>query len=344
MKCIFCSTEDTVRFNSVEHVVPQSFGTFGPNTPTLDCVCDDCNAEFGRELDQVLARDTLEGISRYARGRYSSERRLQKRLDITLADGPETGEFGGMKVFVDGTTGNLLPPRAQFHVFNFETEKNEVYFLEQIPALVLPEAIYGRPAANGQPGTWRSKVFAASREEHDALVAALNAAGIAFVPGEPLKKPEEADLPQEGGTLPVDIQGTLDTLHKRALAKIFLNFVAWTLGCHEANKEKWDFLRNHVRHARGLIAARITSKPFWNGQETDDRRFIDDSIDIRIENRDGNIVGAIQFYGRGAYELILVEGDSLGPSQEIGYRFTPGQVPIRGERRPVGPNADEASA
>ena len=30
----------------LEHVIPQGFGRFGSNTPTLDCVCDDCNAYF----------------------------------------------------------------------------------------------------------------------------------------------------------------------------------------------------------------------------------------------------------------------------------------------------------
>lgn len=338
MPCIYCATTDASRFGGVEHVIPQSFGTFGAATPTLSCVCNDCNAYFGRVLDQLLARETLEGLGRYTRGLTSRERRAQRRLEITLDDGPETGAFAGMKVFVDGTTGNLMPPHAQFHIFNFQTNKNEVYFLEHIPGLVLPEAIYGRPGLSGQPGTWRSKVFAPSKADHDVLVSALNAAGIAFVPGQPLERPNTG-LPQEPTSLPVNIEGVLDTPHKRALAKILLNFVAWTLGYDEANKPRWDFVRNHVRYARGLIAARISNRPFWNGQETNECRFIDDSIDIRIENRDGNIVGAIQFYGRQTYEMILVEGDALGPGEEIGYRFTPGELPIRGERRPAHPAA-----
>jgi len=75
MICIYCRTVDTERFRGVEHVIPQSFGTFGDQTPTLKTVCDDCNDYFKKELDQVLARETIEGLTRYNKGIYSSETR-----------------------------------------------------------------------------------------------------------------------------------------------------------------------------------------------------------------------------------------------------------------------------
>jgi len=331
MKCIYCSDDDPARFRGVEHVVPQSFGTFGANTPTLTCVCDDCNAYFGRELDQLLARETLEGISRYTRGQRSREARPQRRLSITLGEGQETGAFAGMRVAIDGVAGALMPPRAQFHAFNFETGENEVYFREQIAGLTLPEIRYGGPGTAEGRRRWQVKVLAPSKEEHDALVAALQSQGIPFEPGEPFPAPSIAV--KAGATVPVDIEGEIDTPHKRALAKILMNFAAWTLGHDEVLKPRWNFLRRYVREGEGLIKARLTQRPFWNGQETEDRRFADDSIDIRIENHDGNIVGAIQFYGRSTCEMILVENDALLPEAEIGYRFTPGSEPIRGEKR-----------
>jgi hypothetical protein len=331
--CIYCGDTDPGQFQGVEHVVPQSFGTYGSSTPTLACVCDGCNAYFGRELDQLLTRDTIEGISRYARGQRSRESRPQRRLSIALAEGPEAGPFAGMRVAVDGTTGTLMRPRAQFHVFNFETQADEVYFLNQIASLTLPEAIYGAPGSATR--RWRSRVIAATREEHDEMVAALQAQGIAFVPGEPFQLPE--GFAQTGGSVPATIEGEVDTLHKRALTKILLNFVAWSLGRDEALTAKWNCLRNYVRRAEGEIKARLTERPFWNGQETEEQRFVDDSIDIRVENRDGNIVGALQFYGRFTYEFILAENEVLPPDKEVGYRFTPGEAPIRGEKRRIDP-------
>jgi hypothetical protein len=159
--CIYCYQTDPGRFRGVEHVIPQAFGRFGSETPTLDCVCDD----FGRELDQLLARETYEGISRYSRGQFSNQARPQKRVSLALADPAEAGAFQGLRVSVDGTTGRLMPPAAQFHIHNFTTGKDEVYFLPQIAALALPEADYGKPGANGEKGTWRCKIFAPSREE-----------------------------------------------------------------------------------------------------------------------------------------------------------------------------------
>ena len=56
--CIYCDEDDPAKFSGREHVIPQAFGTFGGQTPTLKCVCDPCNGALGRELDQMLARET----------------------------------------------------------------------------------------------------------------------------------------------------------------------------------------------------------------------------------------------------------------------------------------------
>lgn len=122
-KFIYCNQDDPVKFRGVEHVIPQAFGTFGPDTPTLECVSDDCNSFFGRNLDQYLARETVEGVIRYRRGIFSSEVRPQKHLKIALEPGPETGSFAGMKVAIDGTKGELMRPLAQFQILNQRTGK-----------------------------------------------------------------------------------------------------------------------------------------------------------------------------------------------------------------------------
>lgn len=341
MKCIYCSRDSDATFRGVEHVVPQAFGTFGNKTPTLNSVCDDCNSYFGRQLDQLLARDTIEGISRYARGQLSSESRRQKRLQIALAEGPEVGALAGLRVDVDGTTGRLMRPRPQLHAFNFDTGKVDVYFVEQIAGLVLPEASYGKPGKDGAKGTWRVHVLAASKEEHDEFVLALRAAGIPFQAGEGSHLPLVESSAAEELTLPVYVEGIVDVPHKRALAKMLMNFVAWTMGYEEALRPRWDLLRRYVRHAEGEVKFRIVHSPFWNGQETETRRFIDDSIDMRIENLDGNIVGSIQFYARFTYQMILAANDALPAGSEIGYRFTPGSEPVPGQKRAVGSSPTE---
>src|SRR5882762_1090411 len=108
-RCIYCKVEyDPQLFQSVEHVLPQSFGVFGSKTPTLkDCVCDNCNQYFKKDLDQVIARESLEGITRYKKGIFSRESRVQKLLAVKVPDTPEMGENAGVLVWIDGQTGKI---------------------------------------------------------------------------------------------------------------------------------------------------------------------------------------------------------------------------------------------
>jgi hypothetical protein len=334
-KCIYCLTEDATRFKGVEHVIPQSFGTFGDRTPTLNCVCDDCNSYFGSKLDDHIARETLEGIARYRRGQPSSEKRPQKRLLITLDEGPETGRFVGARVAIDGTTGTLMELLPQFVIFNFQTQQWESYSVSDVPKLELVKEVYGEPGKDGAKGTWKCKILTLSQREHDAIVEALRMMGIDYkAGGESFHLPETADGSQP--ELAVVIQGQVDKLHKRALAKIFMNLVAYHLGCGEALLARWDFLRNYVLKGEGEIAARLTEEPFWTGLETATRRLIDDSIDVRVANLDHKgpkVVGSIRFYSSHTYELVLVEGDFLAADSEFAYRFTSGKPPVLGEKR-----------
>jgi hypothetical protein len=45
-----------------------------------------------------------------------------------------------------------MRPVAQFHIHNFATGKEEVYFLRQVADLTLPEADYGKPGKVGERG------------------------------------------------------------------------------------------------------------------------------------------------------------------------------------------------
>ncbi len=104
-----------------------------------------------------------------------------------------------------------------------------------------------------------------------------------------------------------------------------MNLVAYRLGCDEALSARWDFLRNYVLKGEGEIKARLTDQPFWTGHETDTKRLIDDSIDVRLANLDHKgkkVVGSIRFYSAHTYELVLIDGEFLPAHLEFAYRFT----------------------
>ena len=98
--CIYCisTSERTTR----EHVMPRALGMFEQNW-TLDCVCDDCNQFFSRELELVLARDSAEAFFRIDSGikpptaaRKLLNRRMKGILNVD-------GLFEGARVDVKPT-------------------------------------------------------------------------------------------------------------------------------------------------------------------------------------------------------------------------------------------------
>ena len=327
--CIYCTKSSPDQFSGREHVIPQAFGTFGSQTPTLHSVCDECNAYFSRRLDQVLARDTLEGVTRYRKNNFSSENRPQKRLRFTLAEGDETGDFGGVVVSgVNPTTGEVLPIVAQLHIKNRTTGKTNI-FLRGLGPVVISDSEYG------ESGKRELFILAPSKDLHDQFAEELMQMGIILRLGEPLALPKvlQNEEGAERFSLPVHIEGEVDDIHKRALAKILINFAAKYVGADVVMAPEWTAIKRYVRHGEGLLGARFSHKPFW-GQETDEMRFPSDSINIRIENHARGIVGAIQFYNNPTYELLLIEGVYLAPEKHAAYRFTPGTEPQKARRGP----------
>ena len=57
-KCIYCLEDKQPAEFDAEHVLNQAFGTYGGDTPTLHCVCQDCNKALGDAVDLPLARGT----------------------------------------------------------------------------------------------------------------------------------------------------------------------------------------------------------------------------------------------------------------------------------------------
>jgi hypothetical protein len=322
--CIYCDDSDPAKFSGREHVIPQAFGTFGAKTPTLKCVCDPCNSALGRHLDQMLARDTLEGVARYAQGRLSKEMRPQWRLRFTLADQTEAGAMLGAAIAgLDPTTNQLLPLATQLQIENRQTGKTDIFTRAELGRFTLLDEIYGPPGAR------KLTIFAPSKEEHDAFLEELNQSGYDLRMAGLSRFDINPSVDETGQpTIGVHIEGTFDQLHRRALAKIFVNFAAFYLG-GEVKAARWASLKRFIRYGEGELGARLSVGPFWTGQETETMRF-PDAINVRLENHARGIIGVIQFYNRYTYELLLLEGERL--DREIAARFEDGKEPTLGIR------------
>ncbi|HWY19970.1 MAG TPA: HNH endonuclease [Candidatus Acidoferrum sp.] len=316
--CIYCKETQAKKFKGVEHVIPQSFGKFANQTPTLLCVCDSCNAFFMKELDQVFARDTVEGITRYKKGLYSRESRRQTRLTITIPKTDEMAAAGGVVTWVDGQTGNLMPPPLQVHFRSVDTNEYVPVFKNELHGLDWKKRGYSDKSI---------KIFSNSRDEYEEAIRLLDAVGIKYV------HKSDIPIPRSGvssdGTLSIEVSGTIDHVVKRAICKILFNFACKYLGVDEVLKPAWDKARNYIRFNSEPLKARMTNRPFW-GQERPNWRLDDDSYNLRIENSERGVIGALQMLNLSTYEIILVEGYKV--EEEVAMRFTPGMRPFRAKK------------
>lgn len=329
--CIYCCTTDKEQFKGREHVIPRSFGTFGSKTPTLHNVCDECNSSFKHELDQALARDTLEGVTRYKKGILSSERQFPKTLRFALGEIEDAGDYAGAILGgYDPTTGKLLPIVAQFWIRNIQTDEWERYTLDEIKNIKITDEKYG-PST---PGSRQMRVMGPSQEEYEAVKAELKKHNIPYREKEMIGPPPFLNDVNGEGKIEIKgtITGTIDKPKKRALVKTLFNFAAYYIGEDEVLKQEWDRARNFVRNDGEILPGRMTQEQFWTGQETKEMRFMDDSYNLRIENKNGNVVGIIQFFNLFTFDFILIENYSLPQDKEVCYRFTPGEEPYIGKK------------
>ncbi len=318
--CIYCGELNDAKFLKREHVIPQSFGKFGDRTPTLKCVCDTCNKFYGDGFDQVLARDSLDGLRRYKVGKFSKEFRPNRRVELRAAGENRLGWFAGVRVTLDGSTGLIVGFPPQLGIFNHETEREEIYLENEIASIQYDPSVYGTPGAVGSDRRLQTRTIAETKDALDRLNNIAAGSSVPFVPG----------LQHEGlippGSIDVDGEMTLDDFHIRSLAKVVVNFAAFYIGQDEVAKDRWHPVKQFVRHGEGTLGWHIHK----HGLGGDLRPEIwSQSIKLRIWNHHRGIVGSIQFYYGARYDMLLVPGEALDASLECGYEFLAGERPMR---------------
>lgn len=281
--CIFChGQEGQVALKNKEHVIPQSFGKFGSQTPTLDCVCDPCNAFFAKTLDTYFARESLEGIWRYQKGIRSSEDRVQRHITIQLPDDPELGIFARTRVYIDGTTGQVVP-LTYIRLKNISTGEELFLLRHEVNTF--------------DPTSWvkekiEIEIRAENTAEHDEIVKKLKAMGFPQKFGEMQGLPSEIVLRKQP---PVQIEAQVNRMVRRAVTKILFNFAAKYIGADEVLKPSWDGARRFVREDVGDVQMKAENKPFWDDEDKK-MRLQPAGYNVRLENMGNDVVGFIEFF------------------------------------------------
>lgn len=136
--CIYCLQEKSRKHFNSEHVLLKAFGVFGTDTFTLiNKVCIDCNQGFGNVIDNVLSRETLEGVHRFRYNvkdpkefEYSKHAKNQTRIATN-------GFLEGFELKFSANqngTGLAYNPNDNYDVaFKKEDESYDFYHIDDLP-------------------------------------------------------------------------------------------------------------------------------------------------------------------------------------------------------------------
>ncbi|MGB8294929.1 MAG: HNH endonuclease [Polyangia bacterium] len=212
-RCIYCLEEKPPDDFNREHVIPQAFGRFAGQSPTLDCVCRLCNSSLGRELDESLSYKSIEGVHRFISGlRDAGQFRADRASDIDrveIGEGPLAGCVADFGSSPDGTSVNMVPrPQVGF-------AKTEDGPFQWHPVGVLPTKEQLQKEFGPTPPSIRVVGAADEREVQQELASKGLMIGEMAV----------GHLPS--GTAYAEIVATITQKHLRAIAKIAFNYLAF---------------------------------------------------------------------------------------------------------------------
>jgi HNH endonuclease len=301
-RCIWCLVEKPENSFNVEHVLPQSFGTFEQNFTLVNTVCKDCNDFFSRELEPWLARDSLEGFDRYRYGHKSTTefksqgKRSTTRVQITQ------GLFVGAWGYTLPSEGHLgVRPFPQVGFATSADGPYEWYMLEDLPT----------PAdlkAKGFTGQCHLR-FCECGDMSEAKKL-LEAKG--FSP-----TLTETFAPQKGGGWVEQVfRPTIH--HRRGLAKIAMNYLAHQCGSKFAFETRFNAIRDLVMRATepSYEYYAIDELPIVEGDKQGGKRLFGHMLLVQ-QRKDGvEVEGIVSLYNRFRHgiRLAVEPGTAITPS------------------------------
>lgn len=237
-ECIYCRvTKPTALFN-VEHVIPKAFGTFGPDTFTLDCVCKECNDYFGKNLEGFFNRGSFEGYERYRKGlkSFTKAHELNNRILFRI----DYGKY--RQIAVKLRSSNDSEPHydlvEQVGLFSKTLQAFEFFPVSELESdLKLDKDKYILGDGGGIIYVPKGK------DAMQRMTAVLSKYGIPFT--------NKTDIPNHlpnGTEVMVDILGKIDRISDRTIAKIAFNYLTKIHGPAFAMNANFNGIRNFIRY------------------------------------------------------------------------------------------------
>lgn len=298
--CIYCKSQENT-FDR-DHVMPEAFGTFEPNSAVLhDTVCMPCNGYFGRSLELVLSRDSLEALLRLRYGIRppSHAKHLPyKKLELKVS---QPGPWQGAIVVLDADrTGEaMLPVLVPQVAFRWKSQSDWTWFLER--ELVDSERI--APYKGSHSGALEIRILVPRASDHVRLVEKLKEFGIKFVKHSVMEQP----MTEDGG-IQLQIAAQVDDTIFRAIAKIAFNYVAWVHGAAFALRSDFDDVRNYIRYGTRPWWTPVV-RPFKTPILTDDlphfRQTNGHLVTVNWNYKQTGLVGQVSLFNTVTYHVLL---------------------------------------
>ncbi|OQW37741.1 MAG: hypothetical protein A4E20_17530 [Nitrospira sp. SG-bin2] len=279
-------------------------------------VCRDCNSTLGRDLDQILSRDSFEGMIRansLAQEQGAGERFSPRRAWLYVPDEQQFGVLRGARMVIDP---NTRRPTLLDQILVRSQDGSLHTFLEHDFSQAAATIFHNLP-----PHAIR--VIGLNREKVDVLMQMVRDRGIT------LKDRETVDPPV--AILQPDIrmvtEGRIDVRTWRAVAKIAFNYLAYHAGAQYVLSGKFDPIRDFVTGRRTDHAmVQLLNSPILAHETYHWRAFEGHLVAYQDEGR--TLRGKVSLYNSITYEVMLCGDLGLYYTMKQGHAFDPIQKTI----------------
>ena len=296
-QCVYCLDEKgDEHFRKVEHVLPQSFGTFENNFTLRGTVCDECNQYFGNHLELALARDTYEGNSRFTYGvKDPDEFRpfgRSSRIIMRLGEGPFEGAYA-FREYSSEAGEVVLQPLPQVG-FLSAAGKYEYFLPDDIPT-------QERLKERGFNLKDQRSICGIAVDEA-TLRAKLTEKGIEFKHHGDLVPPEKSQ------SILCEVEGTIDQQIFRAIAKIAFNYLLYWARPEFLLEEPFDPVRRYIRYGErpGYILVAVREKAILADEPVVGERRLGHLITSNWAQDGISIVGQVSLFNWVTYCVSLL--------------------------------------
>lgn len=241
MKCIYCKkTEQTVKFTHAEHAIPQAFGLFEGNIVLHNMVCNECNQYFGDYLELALARDSIEGFSRF---KYNLKKEKQyksygkkSRTRIRANEGALKGVYAYLQ-YDEKNDRIMTKPFPQIGFLCRDHSSYEYFRISCIDDdFVIDTAKYDLETSSSIRTIGVDLDFARTLLGH----IGINLHEMKLV--DVMDDTNDSD-----GTMLCSFESPVDKLIMRVISKIAFNYLAFWEGPEFVLREEFDLIREYIR-------------------------------------------------------------------------------------------------